>query len=915
MAHLREEVLNAYLGLLLDRYDGISATTEIRTPSHAIDITVTHSSVPAPVPILIEAKIGDTPSRRRNAAKQARSRLLGASRSLAFGLCYPLHLRDASVSSRATQEALARATIAFAPVRRTDSKPTWREGTVADLANTLRNTDLSRQRVADEIEWTVRKAAKLLYVQGCAKVVANTLNLPSKKDKDLRAAALVGSLILSNAALIHQRLRLVPMLSRITSLEKLLEDHDNSSSRIRGAWGAILDIDYHSIFLPALAVVDNLSNSELWPAMGWICENAVSVADDLASLRFDHAGPLYHRLLASAQFDGSFYTNHVSALLLARLALPEDLTDWSDADTLARLKVIDPACGTGTLLMAAMHTIRDRHEQAAADGAVSDLLHLALVEDALYGLDINRHGVQLAACNLTLGNPRIDYRRMNLFTMQHGPQSGSPTKAGSLEFLATARNERDIASFVAPLATTGELDAERAEPGDASTESLTAQFDLVIMNPPFTRNDIRNRQYSYRDRRRLQKREIEIARFLMHRDQLAFRAIDQTSVRTFFSPLSDALLKKKGATLAKVVPTTALTSASGHAERKFLANRFQIETVITSHDPSRINFSDSTAIHESLLVARRPEAERLATRFISLRKMPRDAHEAILLSDRINRGEPLGEWGTEHMWPWPRVREGDWTAALYYHAELAEAMRDLAALAGTDLIPAGEICGIEPGGQRVREAFDRKPKRSAPWTSPILWDHPTGTQTSMQATADVMASPKPDKERYARYTLLPKASRLLLANRLRTNTVRVAACYADNPLLGSSWVPVRPMTPNRVFEQALCAWWNSTPGILTLLHARAKALDYPRFALNSLRALLVPDPRSVDVALLADAFTAHRSTPLRPWPRMNECPTRVALDQAAARVLRLNGHTVARWRKLIGNEPTVSGSRPVHPLS
>ena len=154
MAHLREEVLNAYLGLLLDRYDGISATTEIRTPSHAIDITVTHSSVPAPVPILIEAKIGDTPSRRRNAAKQARSRLLGASRSLAFGLCYPLHLRDASVSSRATQEALARATIAFAPVRRTDSKPTWREGTVADLANTLRNTDLSRQRVADEIEWT-----------------------------------------------------------------------------------------------------------------------------------------------------------------------------------------------------------------------------------------------------------------------------------------------------------------------------------------------------------------------------------------------------------------------------------------------------------------------------------------------------------------------------------------------------------------------------------------------------------------------------------------------------------------------------------------------------------------------------------------------------------------------------------------
>ena len=179
-----------------------------------------------------------------------------------------------------------------------------------------------------------------------------------------------------------------------------------------------------------------------------------------------------------------------------------------------------------------------------------------------------------------------------------------------------------------------------------------------------------------------QKREIRIAQFLTRRDPPAFRAIDQTSVRTFFSPLADALLKKQGATLAKVAPTTALTSASGHDERRFLADRFQIETVITSHDPSRINFSDNTAIHESLLIARRPEAERLATRFISLRKMPKDAHEAILLSDRISRGEPLGEWGTEHMWPWPRVREGDWTAALYYHAELAEAMRDLAAFGG-----------------------------------------------------------------------------------------------------------------------------------------------------------------------------------------------------------------------------------------
>ncbi len=127
-------------------------------------------------------------------------------------------------------------------------------------------------------------------------------------------------------------------------------------------------------------------------------------------------------------------------MLLARLALTEDTVNWSDADVLAKLKIIDPACGTGTLLMAAMHAIRDRHEHSAGAAADSALLHLALVEDVLYGLDINRHGVQLAACNLTLGNPRVDYSRMNLFTMRHGPQPNGKTKAGSLEFLATAQD-------------------------------------------------------------------------------------------------------------------------------------------------------------------------------------------------------------------------------------------------------------------------------------------------------------------------------------------------------------------------------------------------------------------------------------------------------------------------------------------
>ena len=899
MAHIREETLNTYLALLLDSYEGITATPERRSSTEAIDITVVHGTTVEPIPILVEAKIGDTPSKRRGAARQARARLATSPRSLAFGLCYPAHLRDGSVSAQSTQNTLAESTIAFAPVQRFGQEPTWREGSVADLADSLRNADLSRQRIADAIEYTVRVVAGMFLDSGCAPDLANALALP-KTSKDFRAASLV-------AALLHHRLRLVPSLAGVVQLERALAEPEKTPSIIREAWQAILSIDFYPVFAPALAALNALNDDDAREPMRWIADTAIGVADELASLRFDHAGSLYHRLLAPARNDGSFYTNNVSAMLLARLALTEDMANWSNPDELANLKIIDPACGTGTLLMAAMHTIRDRHENAAGGGADSALLHLALVEDVLYGFDINRHGVQLAACNLTLGNPRVDYSRMNLFTMQHGPQPKGRAKAGSLEFLATAKGENDLARFIVPLPTTGELGADRAEPGAAPSGSLTRRFDLVVMNPPFTRNDIRNRQYNKRNRRSLQEREIEIAKFLEQRDPSAFRAIDQTSVSTFFSPLADVLLKDTAASLAKIAPTTALTNASGIPERKFLAERFQIETIVTSHDPKRINFSENTSIHESLIVARRPGAERAPTRFISLGRMPQDTHEAILLSDLINHDQPLGEWGTEHSWPWPRVRDGDWSAAQFYDGALANAVHDLAALAGTVLAPAGILCRIEPGGQRIRDAFLRKPPPDAPWTVPILWDHPTQIQTEMNAEADVFGAPKPGRVDYAKH-LRAKASRLLVVNRLRTNTVRVSACYAPQPLLGSAWIPVSPTSPNPAFEHALCAWWNSTPGILTLLHCRAKSLDYPRFALHSLRALLIPDPNLVDVTPLSDAFTETRAKTLQPWPQMHDCQNRARLDQAAAQVLRIDGRRITGWRERIAREPTVSGN-------
>ena len=886
MANSREESLNGLLALLLDKYRGISASHDKSSKSGVVELTVSTEGKD-PNRIFIDARIGDTASKRRKAAQRARARLAKFPDTLAFTVCYPQHLRDSS-DTGATKKTLAESIIAFAAVQRFGESPVWREGTVADLADSLRNADLTKQRVLEAIEGTVRDAAELLGQGDCGEQLAAALAIPAK-GKDLQAAPLLAAIVLSNAALLHHRLRSEPAIAEVTSIEHALEHSDQTLELLRDAWESVLSVRYSPVFAVAGEILRAVEAPLLDRPLRKIAKNAVIVADELASLRFEHFGPQYHRLLAAAKFDGAIYTNNVAALLLARLALTADRHHWPDSAALSKLRVLDPACGTGTLLLASMHTIRERFEQASGDAEDPDALQLGLVQDVHHGLDISAHCVHIAASNLALGNQLVDYSRLNLFAMPHGPREGDTAAAGSLELLADA-------------ATASEA---------PSSASLGEQFDLVITNPPVARNDPRNRQYDASSRRLVQRREAEIANLVRARDPHAFKAIDQGNPRTFFSPLADKLLKKSEGVLAEVLPTTSLTGASGIQERRFLADRFQIETVVTSHDPQRMNFSENSTVQESLIVARRPGPEWQPTRFVSIAHMPRDAHEAVVLSDRINRREALGHWGSEHAWPWSRIHSGDWGAAQFYDGALADAVYELNSLVGARLVPAGDLCYVEPSADRVRDTFTPTPVDDAPWTYPMLWEHAPEEQVTMTAGPDMTAAPRPERDDFAKNNLIKNASRLLIANRLYTSRTCVSACYAGQPLLGYAWTPVIPVSPNPPFEKALCAWWNSTPGVLTLLHARARRLAYPHYALDSLRALLVPDPSRVDIGPLVEVFDKAYSRALQPWPQMHDCDTRATLDYAAAQVLRVDSRAIADWRQRIACEPTVTG-KPAH---
>lgn len=523
----------------------------------------------------------------------------------------------------------------------------------------------------------------------------------------------------------------------------------------------------------------------------------------------------------------------------------------------------------------------------------------------LCGLDINPHAVQLAACNLTLGAPTVDYARMNLLTMPHGPQAYGSFKAGSLEILNTDAERLDLFDRGSDKQSFEDFDAEQVDKSEEIRFPLR-DVDAVIMNAPFTDNMKRGRKFGREALKGMQRNEIEIRDRLSQADPDAGRVITTNSIRTFFTPLADQLLRKDRGVLAKVIPATACIGASGIAERRFLAERFHVERIVTTHDPKRINFSENTSIHECLLICRvvpNPEGKTPPTEFVSLRRMPDSADDAIESADAIASGE-AGKWGRVLRWPADRVRAGDWTPVQWFDGTLAEAAHRLDR--NPLLEPAGLRYEIGPAGQRIRETYVACDERDTMGAVRLFWSNSGQLRQSMCGEPEEWRCPKAGKEDLAeRYW--QQRSHLLVAARCNVVSGRLTAVWSPFPSVGSAWTPIS--VAKECQAKALAAWWNSTPVRLMLLNQRSKTLTYPSWSLAQLRQIRVPKPGISAWESLQDAFDQVSDIELLPLSQGQDCVCRQVIDEAAAIALGVEADLVADWRRRLAAEPTIANRR------
>ena len=515
------------------------------------------------------------------------------------------------------------------------------------------------------------------------------------------------------------------------------------------------------------------------------------------------------------------------------------------------------------------------------------LLATYMIEEVLWGYDINLTATHMAASTLGMLSPRTQFSRMNIHRTRLGRFEGQ-TYIGSLEFLAGGGQPR----LAAWPSMSGQVDRPETE------VEPPPPMDLVIMNPPFTRDSLRHDQFTRADEQAIKQREQAVLRDQPHR-----AAARLHSSGGMFAVTGTRMLGP-GGTLAMVLPAVVATAPGNEALRRYLAERLGIDTIVSSHDPERIWFSENTSIGEILLVCRRGGGgEAPPTRVVNLARSPATPEEALRLIDHLERSDET-DWGVVQRVPAERIAEGDWYAVNFLSPWLGDAFRELKA----QTVPLSDIAEVGPEGRRSRDTYRRSDLPTASGRR-ALWHHKTGVTQSMRARTDSFIEPKDGKEHLAdRYW--EQRSSLLLPHRLWLPLARVAAVTLDEPALGSIWTPCR--LGSREAEAAICAWLNSSAGVLAMLAERDnRKPSYPSFSLDALRALRVPDFRERVEArdALAAAFRRLAGETLAPFPEMADDPVRRELDGAVAAALGLDAEWIARVRAALAREPSVTGRR------
>ena len=934
-----ESVINDTLARFLRERCSLSAVAETLHDGRRPDIIVRLPEGP----VILETELEHALTVEADALSRLGMEIDGRRVQNVFAVTIPGRLR--STSQQHLYERMAGATLVWQEWRIDGTSGPKLSGTGMELGNAVERTspptgDLDE--AVDALDEGARRAGSRLYSS------PGTLGRVSKifgADPGDEAANMA-ALVIINAMVFQERLASNEVAFQPVSAA--MRDGRFSRMTLLQVWKHILSIDYYPIFSMARDVVRELSEVEATDVLGECARTAAALLGMGAVGRHDLAGRIFNRLISERKLLAAFYMSIPASTLLAGLALSPDRwshVDWSNAKRISQLRVVDPACGTGTLLMAAYRQIVQNHSATASDDSDDPFLHQALVEKVITEADVVQAAIHLTAATLAAMSPSVRFEQMQLHTLRLGRDSSKKIWLGSLDWLEAPETQ----SF---FSTTEEQIGAASGTGGIVQRPMT---DLVISNPPFTRRgsdggkeEALSRVFS------LPEGDLESQQAIAKRTSALLKGTSANQMAghaSSFTVLADRMVSP-GGRIALVLPVTALFGESWREVRQMLSSKYEIEFVVSSHDPALLSMSYDTAIAEALLVARRLRGGEHPSgrgRFVNLWRAPYQETDALALVRAVNAaasmpllrsdGPPVGgsplvvggeQWGEvvdgpvgEASWTsarWRRVVTGQFASALE-RGELW--IEDGSRMAGTVPVAAmGDVCNVGPQDRRIRGSigvFDAYHGWNGDAQFPAIWSLDSSVHQSMSSEPNAWLAPKPGHDHQPVWS---QAGTLQITWDVRYNAQRVMAVRTDLRTLGvRAWHTLSvheddPVIRSRL-EIALALWCNSTLGML--LHAdHSNSAQEGRGQGNKgmLESLTTLDVRKLKAWQLDEVVAIWQDFRNRKFQAFHQCavdPVRIALDERIVRDLLGLGEdvaaSVAQLRSLLASDPSIHGSK------
>ena len=369
----------------------------------------------------------------------------------------------------------------------------------------------------------------------------------------------------------------------------------------------VLEDDYTPVYSFRIA-------EELPPDSLTILKDAIKSIYALSPERINHdvLGKVFHELIpvSARKKVAAYYTKSKPAEILAELAI-----DRSDET------VLEPACGSGTLLAASYM----RKRELMNDFTEED--HRRFVEHDLTGIDVMPFAAHLSCIHLALQAPVYETDEVNI-----GIEDSTTLNPGDtidqLSFvLPESSRQRGLDDFDSGGST--DTSGEQIEAGSIAMDAKAGRnmelklVDTVIMNPPYSRQEsIARFSDGYKS---------DLTNRFSRRDGKG-QLHGKMSFCSYFMFLADKFLKS-GGTLAAVLPASILTKSSDYGVREMLLQEYNIKYLVARRD--KINLSEDTDMREILLVAEKGIQESPITDYVYLDSLDVDPAEIRKVNARL----------------------------------------------------------------------------------------------------------------------------------------------------------------------------------------------------------------------------------------------------------------------------------------